>query len=99
MGWFERHVCEAEDGSLQYVQSISPDSTGVYGIVLTKGAVMHSKFLAAYTDELPQWMHAFVKANRNCEDIAMQYLVSSKAKEPPWDLPNRFVQSVCVPNV
>jgi glycogenin len=50
---------------------------GRYSIIVTKGAVMHARYLAAYSEEMPQAVRDMVVQKRNCEDLAMQFLVSS----------------------
>lgn len=50
---------------------------GVYSIVLTKAAFVHARFFDLYTHEMPAEVRAYVDENHNCEDIAMQFLVSN----------------------
>ena len=85
VGWFKRQTCREEDSSARYDWHAVRD----YSIVLTKGCIMHSKYLAAYTNEMPQWMLDFVKEHRNCEDIAMQFLVSNRTGTPPVHIRGR----------
>lgn len=95
VGWFARHVCRKRNGNFQYMIPNVVRDMPHYSIVLTKAAVMASKYLAAYTDELPAEIHAFVAEHRNCEDIAMQFLISSKTGLPPWHLSNEPLTFRC----
>jgi len=56
---------------------------GEYSIILTKAAFLHRKFLYAYTYDQNPAIREYVDKNRNCEDIAMQFLVSDISKKPP----------------
>ena len=49
VGWFDRHVCRKHNGDFQYIMPDDVDSMPHYSIVLTKAAVMHRRYLAAYT--------------------------------------------------
>mmetsp|Transcript_9283 Transcript_9283/g.13987 ORF Transcript_9283/g.13987 Transcript_9283/m.13987 type:complete len:358 (-) Transcript_9283:75-1148(-) len=57
--------------------------SGSYSIILTKAAFLHHIYLDMYTNKLPKEVHSFVDTNRNCEDIAMQFLVSNHTGLPP----------------
>lgn len=56
---------------------------GAYSIVLTKAAFLHHDYFQLYTETMPAGVHAFIDTGRNCEDIAMQYLVSNVTSLPP----------------
>jgi hypothetical protein len=59
-----------------------------YSVILTKGAIFHKRYLEAYSSELPQEVRDMVAKRRNCEDIAMQFVVSSMTDDRPvfvWD--------------
>lgn len=88
VGWFDRHMCRLHSGQFEYLYPEQLDSMPHYSLILTKAAVMHHKYLAAYSTELPQWIRDHVAEHTNCEDIAMQFLVSNKTGEPPWHIPN-----------
>ncbi|KAL2915801.1 hypothetical protein HK105_204748 [Polyrhizophydium stewartii] len=47
-----------------------------YSMMLTKGMFFHTSFLAAYTCLMPPHVHAYIDAIQNCEDIAMNFVVS-----------------------
>jgi len=48
-----------------------------YSITLTKAAFSHAKYLLLYETNLPSDVRSYVDQRTNCEDIAMQMLVSS----------------------
>lgn len=56
--------------------------TGAYSIVLTKAALLHHRYFAMYTS-LPQELLTYIDDRRNCEDIAMQFLVSNVTNLAP----------------
>lgn len=56
---------------------------GEYSLVLTKAAFLHRNFLKSYTTDMPQEIRDYVDENRNCEDIAMQFLASNLTGKPP----------------
>jgi len=53
-----------------------------YSIILTKAAFMDQKYLKLYKEKLPEGVREYIDKQRNCEDIAMQFLVSSVSREP-----------------
>lgn len=57
--------------------------TGTYSMVLSKAAFFHKKYLAMYTNEFPASLREYVAHNRNCEDIAMSFLVANATGAPP----------------
>ena len=56
---------------------------GVYSMVLTKAAFCHHKYFEMYTNDLPKAVWDFVHENKNCEDIAMQFMISNATGLPP----------------
>lgn len=48
----------------------------MYNIVLTKAAILHKSYLNEYVKVIPKEFLQFIDNNRNCEDLAMQYVVS-----------------------
>ncbi len=53
-----------------------------YSIALTKAAFSHAKYLELYSSEyLPDGVREYIDSRKNCEDIAMQMLVSSVVSE------------------
>ncbi|KAF7134300.1 hypothetical protein RHSIM_Rhsim08G0206900 [Rhododendron simsii] len=57
--------------------------TGTYSMVLSKAAFFHKKYLSLYTNEMPASIREYVAKNRNCEDIAMSFLVANATGAPP----------------
>eukprot|EP00850_Spirogloea_muscicola_P002895 SM000011S19073 [mRNA] locus=s11:774681:776519:- [translate_table: standard] len=56
--------------------------TGTYSIVLSKAAFVHHKYFELYTN-LPSNLLEFVHKGRNCEDIALSFLVANITRVPP----------------
>ncbi|CAL1374686.1 unnamed protein product [Linum trigynum] len=57
--------------------------TGTYSMVLSKAAFFHKKYLRLYTNEMPASLKDYITKNRNCEDIAMSFLVANATDAPP----------------
>lgn len=57
--------------------------TGSYSMILTKAAFLHHKYYHEYTNNLPIQMKKYIDNHRNCEDIAMQFLISNITHLPP----------------
>lgn len=49
---------------------------GFYSIMLTKASIIHKKYLLDYHRLLPNDILNFIDEHRNCEDIAMAFLVA-----------------------
>eukprot|EP00262_Sarcandra_glabra_P018570 TRINITY_DN670_c0_g1_i1.p1 TRINITY_DN670_c0_g1~~TRINITY_DN670_c0_g1_i1.p1 ORF type:complete len:331 (+),score=30.41 TRINITY_DN670_c0_g1_i1:394-1386(+) len=56
---------------------------GTYSMVLSKAAFFHKKYLDLYTNQMPESIRDYVTKNRNCEDIAMAFLVANTTGAPP----------------
>ncbi|VFQ80424.1 unnamed protein product [Cuscuta campestris] len=56
---------------------------GRYSMVLSKAAFFHNKYLSLYTHQMPPSIRNYVTKNRNCEDIAMSFLVANETNAPP----------------
>lgn len=56
---------------------------GTYSMVLSKAAFFHKKYLSLYTNQMPASIRDYVTKNRNCEDIAMAFLVANATGAPP----------------
>lgn len=56
---------------------------GAYSIILTKAALLHHDYFNMYTNLMPQTIRDLVDKNRNCEDIAMQFLIANLTSLPP----------------
>ncbi|KAI5670522.1 hypothetical protein M9H77_10886 [Catharanthus roseus] len=57
--------------------------TGTYSMVLSKAAFFHKKYLSMYTYQMPASIREYTSKNRNCEDIAMSFLVANATGAPP----------------
>ena len=55
---------------------------GRYSLVLTKLAFLHARYLALYSDAMPAPIRDYVAARRECEDIAMAFLVANATRQP-----------------
>jgi hypothetical protein len=56
---------------------------GTYSIILTKAAILHHDFFGLYMQDRHQSVRELVDRRRNCEDIAMQFLVANETSLPP----------------
>lgn len=56
---------------------------GSYSMVLSKAAFLHKKYLDMYTNQMPEAIRDYVIRERNCEDIAMSFLVANATGAPP----------------
>jgi len=56
---------------------------GAYSIILTKAAFIHHDYFHYYTRTMSSKIHDLIDKNRNCEDIAMQFLISNIINLPP----------------
>lgn len=56
---------------------------GAYSMILTKAAFLNHKFLDLYTNKMPASIRKYVDDNRNCEDIAMQFLIANETNLGP----------------
>lgn len=56
---------------------------GAYSIILTKAAVLNHDYFHAYTQNLPEEAKKYIDIHRNCEDIAMQFLISNMTSLAP----------------
>ncbi|XP_020576490.1 glycosyltransferase family 64 protein C4 [Phalaenopsis equestris] len=57
--------------------------TGTYSMVLSKAAFFHKKYLHLYSTNMSQSIRNYTTKNRNCEDIAMAFLVANETGAPP----------------
>jgi hypothetical protein len=65
---------------------------GLYNIILTKCCFLHRDYLRAYFDALSPETLAYIDKRRNCEDLAMQFVVSNATggAPPVWVRAGRF---------
>ncbi len=61
----------------------SPNTPREYSIILTKFMFMHAEYLYAYTCLLPSKIHRYIDSIVNCEDIAMNLLVTGMTGAKP----------------
>lgn len=59
---------------------------GLYSIVLTKIAFLHRDYLKRFSDTVPQDVRRYVDEHRNCEDLAMAFVVANSpgSSGPVW---------------
>ncbi|CAL5050070.1 unnamed protein product [Urochloa decumbens] len=57
--------------------------TGTYSMVLSKASFFHRRYLDLYTNQMLLSIRKYVNENRNCEDIAMSFLVANATGAPP----------------
>ncbi|KAI4299342.1 hypothetical protein L6164_032810 [Bauhinia variegata] len=74
---------KANDNKFRYGGWWSVWWTGTYSMVLSKAAFFHKKYFSLYTNEMPASIRDYVTKNRNCEDIAMSFLVANATGAPP----------------
>lgn len=55
----------------------------MYSIILTKAAMMHKDYLDLYFKHTPQTMLTFIDTHRNCEDLAMAFLITKESQRAP----------------
>jgi hypothetical protein len=56
---------------------------GIYSIILTKACFLHRRYLDDYFKILPAKLIEEMDNDRNCEDIAMAYVVAKQVSSPP----------------
>ncbi|KAM7271985.1 hypothetical protein ACFE04_031199 [Oxalis oulophora] len=57
--------------------------SGAYSMILSKAAFFHKKYLTLYSKNMPQAIKDYITTSRNCEDIAMSFLVANATNAPP----------------
>ncbi|XP_044509002.1 glycosylinositol phosphorylceramide mannosyl transferase 1-like [Mangifera indica] len=83
VGFVPRNHWRDDTGNYVYGGWWSVWWTGTYSMVLSKAAFFHKKYLGVYTNEMPASIREYVTKNRNCEDIAMSFLVANVTGSPP----------------
>uniref|UniRef100_A0A665TGB5 Exostosin-1a-like n=1 Tax=Echeneis naucrates TaxID=173247 RepID=A0A665TGB5_ECHNA len=73
------HFWDSNKGRWGYTSKWTND----YSMVLTGAAIYHKYYHYLYTTYLPASLKAMVDQMSNCEDILMNFLVSSVSKLPP----------------
>ena len=54
-----------------------------FSIILTKAAFCKAEYLQMYVEAVPEQAKSYVDELKNCEDIAMQILITSVTQRPP----------------
>jgi len=67
-------------------------SNGLYNIILTKDCFLHRKYLDSYP-KMSSKILDFITEHRNCEDLAMTFLVAKYTNAPPVWVHGRTVDS------
>eukprot|EP00850_Spirogloea_muscicola_P013314 SM000089S23870 [mRNA] locus=s89:528550:536801:- [translate_table: standard] len=80
VGFFPRtHVLNETSGRWQYISMMEAGEAGLgsYSMLLSKLLVLDTGYLFHYTCSMPPGIHAIVDELTNCEDIAMNFLVTN----------------------
>eukprot|EP00249_Psilotum_nudum_P023003 c28721_g1_i1 orf=524-1510(-) len=83
MHWLDSKKHELKQPHYRYGGWWSVWWTGTYSMVLTKAAFFHRKYLELYTYRMPASFRDYVTTERNCEDLAMSFLVANVTGAPP----------------
>ncbi|CAM9097703.1 unnamed protein product [Discosporangium mesarthrocarpum] len=70
-------------GKYSYLPSRYVFWTGIYNSVLTKASFLHKDHLVAYGERVPQRVLDYIDEHRNCEDLAMAFVVARMSNLPP----------------
>ena len=82
VGYFPRVHVNTET-SWQYRNNDPTKPNPSYSMVLTKAMIHDTFFMYAYTCLMPARVHAYIDNLMNCEDIAMNMMVSGITGKPP----------------
>uniref|UniRef100_A0A7S0YWS1 Glycosyl transferase 64 domain-containing protein n=1 Tax=Polytomella parva TaxID=51329 RepID=A0A7S0YWS1_9CHLO len=83
-GFYPRLHIHQPDCGYRYLTSYETFITyGQYSIVLTKAAMLHRDYFRHYTEVMPRQIREMITSWMNCEDIAMQIMVSNLTRSPP----------------
>lgn len=83
------HAWDSKNGGWLYNSNYSCELT----MVLTGAAFFHKYYAYLYTNSMPQVVRDIVDDYVNCEDIAMNFLVSSITRKPPIKVTSRWTFS------
>jgi hypothetical protein len=75
-----------KSNTLEYDASSSSCS---YSMILTGAAFLHRWYLDFYTHIMSEYIREYIQLNMNCEDIAMNFLISYLTKQSPIKIGNR----------
>ncbi|KAG6041143.1 hypothetical protein E4U41_005867 [Claviceps citrina] len=84
-GGFTRCAVELSDGRWKYTFCSTNEANNYYNLILSGLAFAHISFLDCYSsdDALTTKLRAYVDEHFNCEDLAINYLVSMLTGEGP----------------
>lgn len=87
VGYYPRLVTPQPDNKYEYLAWDSVYIENTFDIILTKASFFHSKYLELYSsDEThPHEIKDYVDNHRNCEDIAMAFLVANHTQHLPGE--------------
>jgi len=96
VGWYPRATARRAggDGACRWEYESSLRTAwwhGEFSIALTKAAFMHRDWLAVFTERAPEGMKRWIDDHRNCEDIAMQMVVSHFTQSAPVAVVERSI--------
>lgn len=77
------HSFDVYTGRTKYLRWQHSWWSGIYSIMLTKASLLHKDYLDAYPRLVPQSFLAYIDSVRNCEDIAMAYVVATLTRAAP----------------
>lgn len=77
----------AKYGNEMYYNS---NHTCQMSMILTGAAFIHKNYLSAYTYQMPSLVREHVDNIKNCEDIAMNFLVAHLTRKPPIKTTSRW---------
>jgi CTP:phosphocholine cytidylyltransferase-like protein len=77
------HTYNIDSGTLRYLNWQFTWWNGIYTIMLTKATILDQKYLFDYDKVIPKTFLEHIDQSRNCEDIAMAYVVALKSHAAP----------------
>ncbi|CAM6042985.1 unnamed protein product [Sphagnum compactum] len=92
MHWIESMNHAGEEEKYTYGGWWSVWWMGSYSMILSKAAFVHHKYFELYTHQMPASIRHYVREARNCEDIAMSFLVANATSAPPLWVKGRLFE-------
>ena len=84
VGFVNRWHQLQEDGKTwKYAFPNSKSMIPWYSMILTDASFLHRNWLEKFLSDSPRGIIDFIEKHRNCEDIAMNFLVAHTIKKPP----------------
>ena len=77
------HQVQPDGKSWKYAYPHSKNQIPWYSMILTDASFLHRNWLEKFFSDTPPGVIDFVTKYRNCEDIAMNFLVAHNIKKPP----------------